>query len=801
MGTGSTCTGSVSAGTCTVNVIFTPRAPGQRFGAVQLTSGGSTVATALLYGTGTGPAVAFPGNAATVVLGSGFNNPQGIAVDGAGNLFVADTSHYAVKEIVAVGGSIPANPTVRTLYGSFMSPVAVAVDGAGDVFVADSFGGSVMEMVAVGGSIPANSPTIRTVSNGFSYPTGVAVDGAGNVFVAEYSGNAVKEIVAVGGSIPANSPTILTLGSGFHYPAGVAVDGAGNVFVADYGNYSVKEIMAVGGSIPATNPTIRTLASQFGGLNAVSVDGAGNVFVADRYTQTVTEIMAVGGSIPATSPTILSLGSNYSNLMSVAVDGAGNVFVADSTSNRVSEILLSAPPNLNFASTSVGNASSGGPQTVTLQNVGNTNLTFPIRTSGTNPTLSQNYQLGNTSTCPQLTTNSGTAGTLAPGTCTAIISFAPVKASAAAGSLTFFDNSGNVATASQTVTLTGSAPAATGTTAQTVTFTQPVTPARPGTTATLSASSTSGLAVILSVVSGPATISGTTVTYTAAGTVVLEADQNGNNTYSAATAVQRTVTVINGVGFAGAAQTATVTIANAGTLGTMYVLTTGQPNLDYTFTSGGTCATGTAYAAAATCTVNYIFTPRAPGQRMGAVQLVANDGTTVMGTTLLTGTGTGAAVVFPANPTVTTLGTSFSNASGAAVDSAGNVFVADSNGVEEILAVGGSIPANPTVNTLGGGLSYLNAVALDGAGNVYVVDYNNNDIEEILAVGGSIPANPSILTLGTNLTFGTPSAVAVDGAGNVFVADSGYNVVKEIVAVNGSIPANNPTIRTLGSGF
>jgi hypothetical protein len=90
LGTGSTCTGSVSVGTCTVNVVFTPKAPGPRLGAVVLTSGGATVATALLNGTGTGAAVVFPGNAAIVPLGSGFSSPLGVAVDGTGNVYVAN---------------------------------------------------------------------------------------------------------------------------------------------------------------------------------------------------------------------------------------------------------------------------------------------------------------------------------------------------------------------------------------------------------------------------------------------------------------------------------------------------------------------------------------------------------------------------------------------------------------------------------------------------------------------------------------------------------------------------------------
>lgn len=147
LGTGSTCTGSVSVGTCTVNVVFTPKGPGQRFGAVVLTSGGATVVTALLNGTGTGAAVVFPGNTATTTLGIGFFEPEGVAVDGAGNVYVADSGDNAVKEIVAVGGSIPtSNPTINILGSGFRNPEGVAVDGAGNVYVADFNNSAVKEI-------------------------------------------------------------------------------------------------------------------------------------------------------------------------------------------------------------------------------------------------------------------------------------------------------------------------------------------------------------------------------------------------------------------------------------------------------------------------------------------------------------------------------------------------------------------------------------------------------------------------------------------------------------------------------
>ena len=116
-------------------------------------------------------------------------------------------------------------------------PYGVAVDSAGDVFVADTGSSTVKEVLAAGGYT-----TINTLGSGFNNPSGVAVDGSGNVFIADNGNHAVKEILAAGGYT-----TVRTLGGGFYYPTNVAVDRSGNVFVADTGNNAVKEIKATGG--------------------------------------------------------------------------------------------------------------------------------------------------------------------------------------------------------------------------------------------------------------------------------------------------------------------------------------------------------------------------------------------------------------------------------------------------------------------------------------------------------------------------------------------------------------------------
>jgi hypothetical protein len=135
---------------------------------------------------------------------------------------------------------------------------------------------------------------------------------------------------------------------------------------------------------------------------------AGNVYVAEYFYNTVYKILAVNGSIPP-SPEIQTLGSGLTYSNGVAVDASNNVFVADYGDARLVRLEYADPPNLNFASTPVGLTSADSPQTVTLTNAGNADLTFPIPASGNNPSISTNFTLDENapSSCP--VTGSGTS--------------------------------------------------------------------------------------------------------------------------------------------------------------------------------------------------------------------------------------------------------------------------------------------------------------------------------------------------------------------------------------------------------
>ena len=362
----------------------------------------------LLLGAISAPAqaqsVTFAGVQTTVA--SGLHEPYGVAVDGVGDVFIADYYNGPIIEVPAGGGA-------QTTVGSGLYyPLGVAVDGAGNVFIVDSGNYRVVEVPAGGGA------QITVAATGLKFPSSVAVDGAGDVFIADTYNSRVVEVPAGGGT------QVTVSASGLLRPRGVAVDGAGDIFIADtYSSWVVE--------VPAGGSAQTTVGS---GLNApwgVAVDGAGDVFIGDSGNNRVVEVLANGGA-QVTVPT-----SGLSEPTAVAVDGAGDVFIADEGNNRVVEVQLAA---VNFGNINVCPAGQTSPapcnQTLTLNyNVAAT-TTFGTTSIVTQGAPNLDFQLGSGSTC---------AGTIsAGGTCTVNVAFAPLAPGARMGAVQQFDNSGDV---------------------------------------------------------------------------------------------------------------------------------------------------------------------------------------------------------------------------------------------------------------------------------------------------------------------------------------------------------------------
>jgi sugar lactone lactonase YvrE len=422
--------------TCTVDVAFAPRSAGARNGAVELvSSSGAIIATVYANGTGIGQQIAFdPGP--QITPGGGFSGPWDVAVDGAGNLYIADTGNGAVKKAPA---GCTASSCVTTLVSGLYLPTGVALDGAGNLYFS---GNNEVEMIPPG---CASSACAIVLGGGFSFPQGVAVDASGNVYVADYNSNAVTKMPP---GCTASS-CVTALGGNFLSPSGVAVDASGNVYIADSGNHAVKEI-------PfgcTASSCVTTLSGGFGTPAAVAVDASGNLYVIDIDKNLVEEIP----SGCADSSCRIQLGVGIRGPLGLALDAIGNVYLADSGNDEIMQIQRAIPPSLSFATTTVGDESSDSPQTVTVENIGTAPLTFPIPKTGSNPSITSSYStsftLGSGTTCPQVSSSSSKPATLDAGTsCELSIEFIPQALGNLTGSVTLTDNAFPV---TQTISLSG----------------------------------------------------------------------------------------------------------------------------------------------------------------------------------------------------------------------------------------------------------------------------------------------------------------------------------------------------------
>ena len=309
--------------------------------------------------------------AGTAVLAPG-TEPFGVAVDAAGNLYLANFNQTISKitpagvltTVAGVAGSVGTADGTGSA-ARFNSPLGIAVDTAGNLYVADSTNHTIRKITPAGVvSTLAGLAGSAGSANGagsaarFSQPIGIAVTVAGTIYVGDASNRTIRSITSTGVvSTLAGLAGIggSTDGSGsaarFGRPVGVAVDAAGTLYVSDQTNDTVRAITP-GGMVStlaglAGNPGIAdgSSAARFNNPWGAAVDAAGNVYVADRLSHTIRKITpaavvstlaGLAGSFGSANGT--GSEARFQNPRSLAVDAAGNIYVADSGNNAIRKI-------------------------------------------------------------------------------------------------------------------------------------------------------------------------------------------------------------------------------------------------------------------------------------------------------------------------------------------------------------------------------------------------------------------------------------------------------------------------------
>ena len=329
-----------------------------------------------------------------------FYFPSGVASDGAGNLYVADSANNTIRKIVAATGAVTTLAGSVGVTGSadgtgtaalFLSPQGLASDGAGNLYVADSANSTIRKVVIAGGVVTtfAGSATVTGSADGtgtaarFDHPLSVASDGSGNLFIADAGNNTIRKIVISTGEVTTLAGTARTAGSAdgtgtaarFNFPQGVASDGAGNLFVADSDNSTIRRIVIATGEVTTLAGTAGAAGSddgtgataRFNSPKGITIDGAGDLMVADLGNNTIRKVVLATGAVTTLAGSAGATGSLdgvgfdvgsgalFDGPGDVASDGVGNLFVADTNNHALRKIVIAT----GAVTTLVGSAAGG----------------------------------------------------------------------------------------------------------------------------------------------------------------------------------------------------------------------------------------------------------------------------------------------------------------------------------------------------------------------------------------------------------------------------------------------------------
>ncbi len=345
-------------------------------------------------------------NGTTVAGGNGsgsgpdqLSGPAGVAVDGAGNLYVADTSNERVQRWA------PGASSGTTVASGIFRPWNVTFDATGNLYVLRCCSNPAVLRYAPGsttGVVVAGGNGFGPAANQLWAPFGgLHVDAAGNVYVADAANHRVQKwapgatsgVTVAGGNGPGSAADQL------NRPEGVVLDGAGNIYVADNNNFRVQKWSpgATSGVTVAGGNGDGTAANQVGRSVGIAIDAAGNIYVSEWFNHRVTK-WAPGATSGITVAGGNGAGSGANQLSvpwGIAVDSAGNLYVAERGNNRVSkwppgtpptilgaaDISAAADPGVCVAAIANPVSATGVPTPVVTYNGGAWPTTFPVGTT------------------------------------------------------------------------------------------------------------------------------------------------------------------------------------------------------------------------------------------------------------------------------------------------------------------------------------------------------------------------------------------------------------------------------------
>jgi sugar lactone lactonase YvrE len=348
-----------------------------------------------------------------------FDQPQGMVADGSGNLYVADNQNGAIRKITPAGvvttfaGSL-AEPGYNDATGTaaeFTNPIGLAIDGAGNLYVGDTSNYLIRKITPAGVVTSlAGTPFQHAEEDGpyktgrFDNPLAITVDASGNLYVADGWGNSIREVSPAGvlstiaGTSTSGTADGMGTAAAFNDPSGIALNlSSGVLYVSDTGNNTIRAITPQGlvstfaGSNTVSGSADGTgTAARFNGPTGLKVDASGNLWVTDAGNGTIRMITPSGVVTTVIgSPNLrfntdgLSTVARFFNPVDVVVVNATTLYVSDSVTNTIRRVALGGLPQITTSPTGVSTTSGQSAQfTVVATGTGTLTYQWQVLVSG-----------------------------------------------------------------------------------------------------------------------------------------------------------------------------------------------------------------------------------------------------------------------------------------------------------------------------------------------------------------------------------------------------------------------------------